>query len=207
MSDPTLCSIYRLRVVLNGVSPLVWRRLLVSSKTNLADLHEILQLAFGWSGFYLYEFRIHGRTFGDARSVCLADFQLHPGERFRYRYNFFVFWECDLRLEAILPHQGELAHPRSVGGRYPAPDEDDGGAWGYQQLQDHYKFPPLEAASLLAETTQSVLKNGSRAGIDLEELADATGRVEAYLTFRDRKFDRRELNAGLSGLNLSGGEA
>jgi len=207
MSDPTLCSIYRLRVVLNGVSPLVWRRFLVSSKTNLADLHEILQLAFGWSGFYLYEFRIHGRTFGDARSVCLADFQLHPGERFRYRYNFFVFWEFDLRLEAILPHQGELAHPRSVGGRYPAPDEEDGGAWGYQQLQDQYKFPPLEAASLLAETTQSVLKKGSRAGIDLEELADASGRVEAYLTFRDRKFDRRELNAGLSGLNLSGGEA
>src|SRR6266403_3363736 len=106
MSDSTSCSIYRLRVVLNGVSPLVWRRFLVSSKTNLADLHEILQLAFGWSDFYLYEFCIHGRTFGDARSVCLADFQLHPGERFRYRYNFFVFWECDLRLEAILPHQG-----------------------------------------------------------------------------------------------------
>ena len=105
----------------NGVSPLVWRRLLVSSKTNLTDLHEILQLAFGWSGFYLYEFRIHGRTFGDARSVCLADFQLHPGERFRYRYNFFVFWECDLRLEAILPHQGELAHPRCLGGRHLAP--------------------------------------------------------------------------------------
>jgi len=70
MSEPTLCSIYRLRVVLNGVSPLVWRRLLVSSETNLTDLHEILQLAFGWSGFYLYEFRIHGRTFGEERSVC-----------------------------------------------------------------------------------------------------------------------------------------
>jgi hypothetical protein len=48
MSDTTLWSIYRLRVVLNGVSPLVWRRFLVSSKTHLADLHEILQLAFGW---------------------------------------------------------------------------------------------------------------------------------------------------------------
>jgi hypothetical protein len=133
--------------VLNGVSPLVWRRLLVSSETNLADLHEILQLAFGWSGFYLYEFRIHGRTFGEERSVCLADLQLHPGERFRYCYNFFVFWECDVRLEAILPRQGELTHPRCVGGRHPAPDEDDGGAWGYQQLQDHYKFAPLEATT------------------------------------------------------------
>jgi len=192
MSDPTLCSIYRLRVVLNGVSPLVWRRLLVSSKSNLADLHEILQLAFGWSGFYLYEFRIHGRTFGEERSVCLADFQLHPGERLRYRYNFFVFWECDLRLEAILPHRGELAHPRSMGGRHPAPDEDDGGVWGYQQLQDHYKFPPLEAASLLAEATQSALKNDSRAGIDLEELADATGRVQSYLPRPKRRPPRVE---------------
>ena len=100
---------------------MVWRRFLVSSKTNLADLHEILQVAFGWSGFYRYEFLIHGKTFacsaGDARSVCLADFQLHPSERFRYRYNFFVFWECDLRLEAILAHQGELDHPRCVGSR------------------------------------------------------------------------------------------
>ena len=137
---------------------MVWRGFLVSSKTNLADLHEILQVAFGWSGFYRYEFLIHGKTFGCNAGVCLADCQLHPSERFRYRYNFFVFWECDLRLEAIIPHQGELADPRCVGGRRPAPDENDGGAWGYQQLQDHYKFPPLEAMSLLAETTQSVLK-------------------------------------------------
>jgi len=61
--------------------------------------------------------------------------------------------------------------------------------------------------SLLAGITQSVLKNGSRAEIDLGELEDATERLEAYLTFRDRKFDRRELNAGSSGLNLIGGAA
>jgi len=87
-------------------------------------------------------FRIHGRTFGEERSVCLADLQLLPDERFRYCCNFSVFWECDVRLEAILPRQGEFTHPRCVGGRHPAPDEDDGGAWGYQQLQDHYKFAP-----------------------------------------------------------------
>ena len=38
MSDPRQYSIYRLRLVVNGVSPMVWRRFLVSSKTNLADL-------------------------------------------------------------------------------------------------------------------------------------------------------------------------
>ena len=53
MNDPTRFSIYQLRTVLNGVSPLVWRRFLLLSETSLADLHEILQLAFGWTGFYV----------------------------------------------------------------------------------------------------------------------------------------------------------
>ena len=112
MNDPTQLSIYQLRAVLNGVSPLVWRRFLLSSETSLADLHKILQLAFGWSGFYLYEFCIHGKTFGsnaeDPRSVCLGDFQQRPAERFRYRYNFMAFWESDLRLEATVPLYEDL---------------------------------------------------------------------------------------------------
>ena len=120
MNDPTQLSIYQLRAVLNGVSPLVWRRFLLSSETSLADLHRILQLAFGWSGFYLYEFCIHGKTFSsnaeDPRSVSLGDFQLRPAERFRYRYNFLAFWESDLRLEATVPLHEDLTYPRCVGG-------------------------------------------------------------------------------------------
>ena len=116
MSEPTLCSIYRLRVVLNGVSPLVWRRFLLFSETSQADLHKILQLAFGWSEFYLYEFCVHGKTFGsnaeDPRSACLGDFRLRPTERFRYRYNFLAFWESDLRLEATVPIHEDLTYPR-----------------------------------------------------------------------------------------------
>ena len=69
----------------------------------------------------------------------------------------------------------------------------------------HYKFPPLEALSALAETAQSVFSTGSRAGIDFDELEDATDRVKAYLRFRDRKFDRQKLNRELSGLNRNGG--
>jgi Plasmid pRiA4b ORF-3-like protein len=118
---------------------------------------------------------------------------------------FLAFWEADLRLEAIVPHHKDLTYPRCVGGRHPAPDEDGGGAWDYQRLQDHYRFPPLEALSVLAETTQSVFRNGSRAGIDLEEFEEATHRVEAYLRFRDRNFDRRKLNHELSELNGNGG--
>ena len=84
----------------------------------------------------------------------------------------WYFGESDLRLEATVPLHEDLIYPRCVGGRHPVPDEDDGGAWDYQRLQDHYKLPPLEALSVLAETAQSVFRNGSRAGIDLEELEE-----------------------------------
>src|SRR5271165_3607601 len=56
MPEPSVSSIaiYQLRVVLCGVSPLVWRRLLVLSTTSIAELHEILQNAFSWSGEHLH---------------------------------------------------------------------------------------------------------------------------------------------------------
>jgi hypothetical protein len=40
--------IYQLRAVLRGISPLIWRRLLVRSDSTVAQLHEVLQIAFGW---------------------------------------------------------------------------------------------------------------------------------------------------------------
>src|SRR4051812_26488517 len=105
MAEPSVPSaeIYQFRVVLCGVSPLVWRRLLITSKTNLAELHYILNTVFHWSGEHLHRFRIHGRDYGvpqrggivfdeDARLVPLSRFRLHCGERFRYEYDFTADW-------------------------------------------------------------------------------------------------------------------
>jgi hypothetical protein len=66
MPEPSVSpiAIYQLRVVLRGVSPLIWRRLLVVSETSLGELHEILQSAFGWSGEHLHRFLIHGVAYG-----------------------------------------------------------------------------------------------------------------------------------------------
>jgi len=60
-------AIYQLRVVLRGVSPLVWRLLLVASNTSLAELHEVLQHAFAWSDDHLHRFLIHGAAYGVPR--------------------------------------------------------------------------------------------------------------------------------------------
>ena len=59
--------IYQFRVVVQGISPLVWRRLLVCSDMSLATLHAILQIVFAWSDVHLHYFHIHGKEYGSTR--------------------------------------------------------------------------------------------------------------------------------------------
>ena len=54
--NPLGDSIYQLRAVLRGISPLIWRRLLVRSDTTIVQLHEILQVVFGWDDMHLHRF-------------------------------------------------------------------------------------------------------------------------------------------------------
>jgi hypothetical protein len=47
MYDTPCYIVYLIKVMLLGVSPTIWRRLLVGSDTTIADLHFILQIAMG----------------------------------------------------------------------------------------------------------------------------------------------------------------
>ena len=100
------------------ISPMIWRRLLVRSESTLAQLHDIIQIAFGWSDSHLHRFRIHGRDYGvsrpggpgfsqDARQVRLADFQFRRNERFLYEYDFGDSWQHEVRIERRAPGGAE----------------------------------------------------------------------------------------------------
>ena len=52
-------TIYQLRIVLRGISPLIWRRVLVHDTTTLAQLHDIIQILFEWRDEHLYDFHIY----------------------------------------------------------------------------------------------------------------------------------------------------
>ena len=56
---------YRVHVLLHDVEPAVWRRLLVCADATLADLHAIVQIAFGWRDDGRHHFVIRGKTYGD----------------------------------------------------------------------------------------------------------------------------------------------
>ena len=111
-------SVYQLRVVVRGVSPLFWRRLLIPADTTIAGLHAMLQVAFGWTGTHLHRFVVQGREYGigydggpsfgdDPRRVRLGDLGLRPTERFTYHYDSTAGWCLDLRVEQVVPRFGE----------------------------------------------------------------------------------------------------
>ena len=56
--------ILQLKVWLMNISPMVWRRLLVPVDCTLRELHGLLQVAMGWQGFHLYQFRLRAVRYG-----------------------------------------------------------------------------------------------------------------------------------------------
>jgi hypothetical protein len=217
MTSASPLNVYELRVVLRGINPLIWRQVLVHSDTTLAHLHAILQILFAWSDEHLHSFHIHGKEYGSngaaTRGVRLRDFRLHRGERFRYVYDFGAYWECDVRLEALLPLAPRRVYPVCTGGKRAVPPEDCAGAWGYmERLEQQRLYPPLEAMGVVADAISTLLaadpQTSVRAALgDLDEFREAVDCLDAYEQFRPDHFDRHEVNTQLQALVWSAEEA
>lgn len=104
--------LYFIKVSLQGVSPMVWRRLRVPEVTSLARLHDCIQIVNGWDDDHLHQFHIYGKDYGicyegglsygdDAYSVHFGDFDFDVGDKFTYEYNFFRHIMHDIRIEAV----------------------------------------------------------------------------------------------------------
>jgi hypothetical protein len=89
-------NVYQFHVVVQGISPLIWRRLLIRSDMSLATLHATLQIVFAWSDVHWHDWRIHRKAYGcacvggphfdgDPRPGSLAALRLHRGERLNRR--------------------------------------------------------------------------------------------------------------------------
>jgi Plasmid pRiA4b ORF-3-like protein len=208
--------IYQLRIVLRGISPLIWRRLLVRSDTTLAQLHLMLQILFDWCDEHLHRFHIFGKDYGsdgaDTRTVRLSGFGFHPGERFRYVYNYWADWQCDIRLEAVLPVEPDRFYPVCTGGQRPAPPEPVHDAWTYLELLDEHRVPPFEAILTLADMAQAMLEAPAGVSIreavgDLDAIREAMDHLETYDQFQPSAFKRRHINAQLRQQNWTGEKA
>lgn len=144
--------IYELKVTLRGISPPIWRRILVPADTTLARLHNVLQVAVGWGNEHLHAFEVDGRQYGppmpqtgfeveDERRVRLDQVLKAPQERLIYEYDFGDGWEHDVVLEKVLAPEPGAKYPAVVAGERAAPPEDVGGVYGYAEFLDAIADP------------------------------------------------------------------
>jgi hypothetical protein len=57
-------AILQVKFWLTGISPMVWRRVLVPATFTLRELHGVIQVATGREGIHRYDFHLRGARYG-----------------------------------------------------------------------------------------------------------------------------------------------
>ena len=144
---------YRVRVDLVGTKPPLWRRLELASDLHLDEVHEVLQVAFGWTDSHLHRFASGPQVYGPETEHYLCPFDVgeddtgvpeeevrldevlvDPGDRLFYLYDYGDGWEHVLRLEAVVPRDDDVPRARCTAGRRDGPAEDCGGVYGHELI-------------------------------------------------------------------------
>jgi hypothetical protein len=188
-----------------GISPMIWRRLLVPNTCTLRELHGIIQVAMGWEGIHLYQFRLRSRHYGSWKvsasspDVTLTALRLRKGTRFAYEYDLNIPWRHEIRIEDHLPAEPDKVYPRCTGGDGACPPEDCGGPGGYLAGQDEASsLDTLEDLHTMADILRTVVIEGRPELLDDQDtrwqLEDALERGKARERARGRPFTRRSVN-------------
>jgi hypothetical protein len=200
--------IIQLKVRLLGISPMIWRRVLVPSSTRLRELHGIFQVAMGWEGIHLFMFDIHAARYGSFElhaanpDVSLQQFGFRENERFSYVYDMGDHWEHEVRVEANSDAARKKSYPACIGGSGVSPPEDCGGVHGYLERRDEADgYDAWRDMGVMAEFLEDVVAADAprRPVSDFmsDDVEAAMERMMARKPFVDEKFLRGDVNKRL----------
>lgn len=141
-----------LRVELLGVTPPVWRKLEVSSRASLLELHAVLQCAFGQSEHVAHSFVIDGVEYHDPGSGVdpglatdrsdLRTLALHRGDRFVHEADAgAASWRHQVVMENRTTRLVNQRLPWCAEAAGASPPEDCDGPTRYQELLAAFAAP------------------------------------------------------------------
>jgi hypothetical protein len=160
--------LYRLKIVLTGTRPPIWRRLQVPDNANLGWLHAVIQVAMGWTNSHMHHFLTPEARYSslhadaemdlgaepdrDEGEATLAEIAPRQRTQFAYEYDFGDSWWHLVTVEKILPPDPAFAgRALCVGGARACPPEDCGGVSGYADLLETIQDPEHEEHESMME--------------------------------------------------------
>jgi Plasmid pRiA4b ORF-3-like protein len=196
-------AVLQVKVWLVGISPMVWRRVLVPASFTLRELHGVIQVTMGWEGIHLYAFRLRAARYGSwelsasSPDVTLADLRFRKGARVIYEYDLNIPWRHEVRIEDRLEREARKTYPVCTGGDGACPPEDCGGPESFMDHRnDWLSFEAFEDLDTMIEVLQAVVQKdeSEKLGLDQEprwRLEDAVERARAREEAQGRPFSRR----------------
>jgi len=146
--QPADAQIYQLKITLKDLAPPLWRRVQVSNRMTLGDLHSVIQLAMGWSNSHMHQFKVGKTYYGSSypddfdgttetkneEQITVGEVLAKPKAKLTYEYDFGDSWEHEVVLEKTLPPEQGVKYPTCLDGKRACPPEDCGGVWGYANM-------------------------------------------------------------------------
>lgn len=183
--------IYEIKVSIRDTHPPVWRRLQIPSGITFHELNAIIQIAFNWCGYHLYEFEVgatlnkRGTIIGipnedseyfgfkilDATKTKI-DKYFEKYKTMKYTYDFGDNWIHDIQIEKVIETDLKLKNPICIKAKMDSLPEDCGGTYGYEELLEIINDPKNERY----EEMRDWLENGysdwhdDRTFVDLDEM-------------------------------------
>jgi hypothetical protein len=193
---------YRVRADLKGTRPPLWRRLELASDLFLDQVHQVLQVAFGWTNSHLHQFGSGPAPYDPSTEHYLCPFQVDdggegvpedevrldevladPGDKLFYEYDFGDGWEHTIKLEAILPRPASAPRALCTNGRRDGPAEDCGGAGSYELISAATDLAHPDHGDALAEYIDCYGGDADPDDMrptpfDIDEVNDVLGRLD-----------------------------
>jgi len=140
---PTTSMIYQLTITLKDSKPPMWRRIQVKEDTTLYTLHQIIQIAMGWTHSHLHQFMADGVYYGapdpeygfdmvNEQRSRRKEIVRHVHDTCLYEYDFGDGWDHEMLLEKLLEPEVKTRYPPCFTGKRHCPPGERGGVWGYR---------------------------------------------------------------------------
>ena len=126
----------------------MWRSVDVPLSSTLLALHNVIQVAFGWTNSHLFAFEVADRIYAEplldddafgqrvyrADGIRMKSLVERQVERFVYVYDFGDDWRHAISIEACRDGEADVDYPAFVDGERCGPPEDVGGVGGFTEF-------------------------------------------------------------------------